>query len=273
MKKECANTRKSLRKYLRGHLFKFEQVRIARHLNACPLCRSEFQALKKVADTKQLLRDITPPEGLARMKAGFFVLAKLRLLLYRPLWLAGIIGAAVLVYINVISANRHDVEIENLEKSVPPSAVVASAPTVTPATTAAAPHAAATQPTGTRTAAQAPAVEPLVITISPRNRAAIRQINEAMRGHAQLRKMKFSDAVSEISGDLTAKELSAFFTRIEEAGKVSYSRKRFESFPAAEPIPFIVKMKPVPVEEQAAVIPKPAGASAVPVSAPTPSVP
>ncbi len=273
MKKECAYTRKSLRDYLRGHLFKFQQVRIARHLNACPVCRSEFQAFRKVADTKQLLKDITPPEGLARMKSGFFVLAKLRLLLYRPLWLAGIIGVAVLVYINLI-AHKPDVEIENLEKSVPASAAVASAPTVTPVASASVPHPVASQPTGSRPGPAAPAVEPLVITIAPRSQAAIRQINEVMRGHGQLRKMKFSDTIREISGDLTARELSTFFSRIEPAGKISYSRKRFESFPAAQPIPFVVKMKPAPLEEegQAPVRQNSADASAVPVSAPTASV-
>ena len=71
MKKDCTYTRKSLQKYLRGHLFKYEQIKIARHLNACPICRSEFQALKKVADTKRLLQDITPPEGVVQqLRAG-----------------------------------------------------------------------------------------------------------------------------------------------------------------------------------------------------------
>ncbi len=146
MKKDCAYTRKSLRKYLRGHLFKYEQVKIARHLNACPVCRSEFQALKKVADTKQLLRDITPPQGLARMKEGVTLLAKLRLLVYRPLWLLGIVGFGVLIYLNLIAPGRHDLEIENLEKSVPVTAPAGTEPPAAPAPATAA--AVATQPTG-----------------------------------------------------------------------------------------------------------------------------
>lgn len=274
MKKECAYARKSLRNYLRGHLFKYEQIRIARHLNVCPVCRSEFQALKKVADTKQLLKDITPPEGLARMRAGVSVLAKLRLLLYRPLWLAGIIGIAALIYVNV-APRRHDVEIENLEKSVPASAMVASAPTVTAQPAASAQHAGpvATQQTGSRPGPAVPAVDRLVITITPRSREAVRRINDVLRGHAQLRKLKFTDADPEISGDLTAKELSVFFSRIENAGKISYSRKRFESFAEAQPVPFLMKMKPAPAEEPAPAAHSPAaGAPALPVSAPTASV-
>jgi predicted anti-sigma-YlaC factor YlaD len=38
MKKDCAYTRKSLRKYLHGHLFKPEQIRVERHLRSCVMC-------------------------------------------------------------------------------------------------------------------------------------------------------------------------------------------------------------------------------------------
>ena len=46
-----------------------------------------------------------------------------------------------------------------------------------------------------------------------------------MKGHARLRKLRFSDTVREVSGSLTAGELHTFFSRIEQAGRVSYSKK------------------------------------------------
>ena len=89
MKKDCAYTRKSLRKYLHGHLFKPEQIRVERHLRSCVMCYTEYQALKQAAETKQYLKDITPPEGIVqRVQAGVSGLAKLKKILYRPLWLA-----------------------------------------------------------------------------------------------------------------------------------------------------------------------------------------
>ncbi len=89
-----------------------------------------------------------------------------------------------------------------------------------------------------------------------------------MRGHGQLRKMSFSQSVRQISGDLTPAELLVFFNRIEKAGKVSYSRKRFQSFPAAQPIPFVMKIKRTPMiaEQQST---KPGSTPALPASAPT----
>jgi hypothetical protein len=278
MKKDCAYTRKSLQKYLRGHLFKFEQIRIARHLNACPVCRSEFQALKKVADTKQLIQDITPPEGVVQhLKAGAAGLAKLRLLIYRPLWLLVIIGVATLVYINILAPHR-DIEIENIEKTLPP------APTTTPAPGSSATLSAPVQEAAARpepkTQPAAPAREPLMITIAPRSAKDVRLINDVLHAHGQLQKMRFTESVHEISGNLPAGDLVTFFNRIKQAGKVSYSRKRLESFPAAEPVHFIMKMKRAPktVEQASSSSPsadKPAKAAATtpPASAPTPSAP
>ena len=280
MKKDCAYTRKSLRKYLRGHLFKYEQVRIARHLNACPICRSEFQALKKVADTKQLLKDITPPGTLGqRVKLSVSGLSRLKLLLYRPLWVIAIIGAGALIYMNIFAPRQRDIEIENIEKSLPPAMSVASAPTVSVLVSATVPTSASQQHVAepARPAAP-PSVAPLLISIMPASENAVRRINEVMRGHGELRKMKFSDTVREISGSLTQKELLTFFARIEDAGKVTYSRKRFESFPSAEPLPFVIKMKPAPKTAEA--VPqvqehKPAQetAASMPASAPTLSAP
>jgi len=248
MKKECASVRKSFKKYLRGHVFKLEKIRIERHLKSCAVCSSELQALKRVDETRQLIRDITPPEGVVqRVKEGVSGLAKLRKLFYRPLWIAAIIGVAAAVYINVIAPNRRDVEIENIEKSLPPAtpaaAPAASAPTVTTAPAAAPATPAAPQ----ASPKPAPAREPLAVTITPENETAIRQINEALRGQGALKKMKFSDTVRELSGSLTTEELLALFDKIGPAGKVSYSRKRFATFPSAEPVPFILKLKPAPI--------------------------
>lgn len=292
MKKECAHTRKALRKYLHGHLFTPEQIRIERHLRACVVCYSEYQALKRVDETRRYLKDITPPEGVVqRVKAGVSGLAKLKKLLYRPLWVAAIIGAVALAYIYVIAPRHRDLEIENLEKSLPaaaPSVSGSSQPTTT-ATAAASPaqpapvqQPIAPQP-APRPALTAAAVDPLSITITPDDEAAaIRRLNEVMRGHGSLRKLKFSDTVREISGSLTAKELLTFFNRIEPVGKVSYSRKRFESFPSTRPISFVLKLKSAPPRPKAAALPaspapaaeqKPAEAAAPPkpASAPTPS--
>lgn len=282
MKKDCAYIRKSLRKYLRGHLFKYEQVRIARHLNACPVCRSEFQALRKVVDTKQLIRDITPPEDFGqRIKNGFFGLRKLKLLLYRPLWVMAIIGAGTLIYINIIAPSQRDIEIENIEKSLPPSATMASAPTMTPARGRAlsAPVAqTAAEPAVSPSVLSAPAADLLVITITPENnKAAVQQINDVMQGQGQLGKTRFSRTVREVSGSLSAQELLAFFKQIEGSGKVSYSRKRFESFSTAQPIPFVMKMNWAPkMAEQPsspgpAVSPPAETAAAEPASAPSQS--
>jgi hypothetical protein len=92
--------------------------------------------------------------------------------------------------------------------------------------------------------ALSPGIEPLMITISVDDeQTATRRINEVMRGHATLRSMRFSDTVKEISGSLTAKELLTFFNRIENAGKVNYSRTRLASFPAAAPVPFVMRLK------------------------------
>ena len=263
MKKECAHVRKSFRKYLRGHLFKLEKIRIERHLKSCSVCSSEFQALKRVAETRELIRDITPPEGVVqRVKEGVSGLSKLRVLLYRPLWIAVIIGVAALVYVNMVAPKRRDVEIENIEKNLPPAAP-AAAPLASALTVTQAPAAAP---------APAPAREPLAISITPENeQAAIRRINEALRGHRAFKKMKFSDTVRELSGSLTQEELLALFDSIGTAGKVSYSRKRLDSFPGAEPIPVVMKLKPAPPSAVHQATPPPASTPPAPRPAETPT--
>jgi len=283
MKKECASTRKSLRKYLHGHLFKLQKIRVERHLKTCVVCSSEYQALKQKSETRQILKDITPPEGLVQhLKEGASALAKLKKLLYRPLWLAVTVGIVVLVSINLAS-RRRDLEIENLEKSLPtssaPMASNASAPTVTPASMPAQPapvQPAVTPPSVHRPVSEAPAVAPLVITVTPKDeQAAVQHINEVMREHGSLLNLQFSDTVREVSGSLTGKEMLTFLSRIKPAGKVTYSRKKSEFIHSVHPIPFIVKLKPAskiaaPSATQAAPkLYKPGETSAQPESAPT----
>jgi hypothetical protein len=185
--------------------------------------------------------------------------------MYRPLWLILIIGLATVVYLNIFAPHR-DIEIENIERSLPPAAPAASSPSGTPAlassSTVSAPvHEAAVPVEPGKQTESAPALEPLVITITPASEQAVRQINELLRGHGQLRKMKFTDSVRELSGTLTARELLAFFNRIDEAGKVTYSRKRFESYPVAASIPFVMKMKPAPKPVEQTTRPAPPAAA------------
>jgi anti-sigma factor RsiW len=256
MKKECAYTRKSLRKYVSGHVFALQKIRIERHLKSCAICSSEHQALRMKGDTRRLLKDVTPPGGIVQqLKEGVSGLARLKKLLYRPLWLAAIAGVIILVYVNVVS-RRGDPEIESLERSLPPATATAPAVASAPATTSpfipaqpapvVQPAPASSSPVP-KPAPVAPAVEPLAITATAENeQVAMRHINEVMRGHGLLRKLYFSDTVKEISGSLTAHELMTFFNRIESAVKVNYNRRRFESFPAAQPIPFVMKLKSAP---------------------------
>ena len=282
VKRECAATRKALRKYLNGHLFKLQKMKVERHLKTCVVCSSEYQALKKEHETRRILKDITPPEGVVQhLKEGAFALAGLKKLFYRPLLLAAIVGAVALVLVTInLASRRGDPEIENLEKSLPPAgaptAAVASAPAATPVAPPAKP--APVQPASPlsahRPVQEVPVGEPLVITITPENeKAAVRRINEVMRRHGSLWKLHFSDTVREISGSLPAKELLTFFNRIKSAGTVSYSRERFEAFPTAQPLPFVMKLMPAPriADRPAPTAPKgykPAEATQ-PASAPT----
>jgi hypothetical protein len=277
-KKECARIRKSLAKYLSGHLFKLEQVRIERHLRSCVVCYSQYQALKRADETRQFLKDITPPEGMVqRMREGVSGLARTKKLLYRPLWIAAIVAVAAGSYYYLGVSQRPDVELESIIRTAP-SGTAPAAPALpeTPARPAAvtAPtmiaQPAAPRPVGARV------VEPLAVSFTTENeKAAVRRVNEIMRGHGQLRTMKFSDTVREISGSLTAKELLTFFNRIELVGKISYSRRRFEAFPSAQPIPFVMKLTVAPGAKAPSVQPaqKPPEqtAPALPVTMPTPS--
>lgn len=280
-KKECARIRKSLPNYLSGHLFKLEQVRIERHLRSCVVCYSQYQALKRSAETRQFLKDITPPEGMVqRMREGVSGLTRIKKLLYRPLWIAAIVAVAAGSYYYLGVSQRPDVELESIVRTAP-SSTAPAAPALAETPARPAPVTAPTitaQPAAPRPAA-ARVVEPLAVSFTTENeKAAVRRINEVMRGHGQLRTMKFSDTVREITGSLTAKELLTFFNRIESVGKISYSRRRFEAFPSAEPIPFVMKLMVAPGAPELRVpsvrpVQKPAeqAAPALPVTTPTPS--
>src|SRR6266508_2594897 len=101
MDKECERTRNALPDYLRGHVFRISRNRIDGHLQTCAVCRSEFEALKRTEETRQLLKDIDAPAGVAqRVKQGISELSKLKKILYRPLWLAGItlVAAGIFYY-------------------------------------------------------------------------------------------------------------------------------------------------------------------------------
>lgn len=271
MKNECQRTRQALPKYLHGHLFKTSQARIARHLQQCVICRSEFEALRRSEETRQILKDIDAPEGVVgRMRESVSSLGKLKKLLYRPLWIMGLILIAAAIYYYLVTPRQLDLEIEKIVKTAPSATAVTSAASgTTPSTPSA-------QPASRNAAVSAPAMEPLVVTITPENDdAAIQRINEVMRGHGQMQKLKFSDGVKEIEGSLTSQELLTFFSRIKPVAKVSYNRKRFKSFKTADPIPIVLKLKAAPMPLDKSLPPahpdqKPVGAPADEEAGPAP---
>lgn len=255
MKKECAYTRSMLTRYVKGHLFLPQQRRIERHLASCAVCRSEFDALRQIGETRRILKDITPPETVAgRMKERFSALHALKKLFYRPLWLAAIVAVAAASYFFVIDPLLHDPDLEKLDAgtySPAPAQVEAppvSVPTLTQASAVPAAPEAKAQP-----AAAAPPTDPLVVTITVENqneKAGIRLINDAMKEHALLRTMRFTESVREISGSLTSAELLTFFNRIQSAGKITYKRSRLTSA-GSELLPFVMKLKSLPAPPQA----------------------
>lgn len=272
MKKECAHTRKMLPNYLRGHLFKLEQVRIERHLKSCVVCYSQYQSLKRADETRKYLKDITPPEGMVQIvKEGVTGLGSLKKVLYRPLWILGILLVLAVGIYFLNKPRQLDVEIDSIVKTTPSgSAQQAPAPVSRPV--APKPQAVVQPVAPVSVPAAAPALEPLAVSITiDDDKASMRRINSIMAGHGQLRKYKFTDTVREISGSLTTKELRTFFNRIASFGKVSYSQKRFESFPSAREIPFVIKLVLVPKAPEATA--PPAAVKEKPVEAAQPSQP
>jgi hypothetical protein len=286
MKKECEQTRKALPNYLRGHVFRTTRNRIERHLGQCVICRSEFEALKRADETRRILKDINESEGVVHtVKEGVSTLLKLKKVAYRPLWIVAIVLLAAGVYYYAMMPRQLDLEIEKIVKTAPQA--LAPAPLVTPAPPAAAPapeqRTVVTASTASRSKSvpatgAAPVQEPLIVMIVAENdQAAVRKINEVMRGHGQLRNMKFSDTDREVSGSMTTKDLLTFFSRIEQAGRITYNRRRFESFPSAQAIPFVLKLQAAtkPAEKPLP-LPKPAHKSAAtntPAEADRPALP
>jgi hypothetical protein len=245
MKKECTYTRRHLPRYLAGRLFAWQRRRVARHLAVCPVCSSEFDAIRHVDETQRILRDITPSEGFARtLEAGGASLEAFRRLLYHPLWLVLVVVAAAVAYLYVINPLLHDPDLERLDAPVPPAAAPAarlpqSAPSATPAVES-----------KKTVAAAAPSVSPLEITITvekEREKTSVRRINEAMKEHPLLRSMRFSDSTREISGSLTATDLYTLFSRIDGAGKVTYRRSRLAKAGEGDLVPFVMRLQTVSV--------------------------
>jgi predicted anti-sigma-YlaC factor YlaD len=75
-----------LPRYMKGHLFLPQQKRVERHLAVCEVCRSHFDALRRINETQEFLYYLSPEGGIAgRVKAGAFRLFGIRKLLFRPL--------------------------------------------------------------------------------------------------------------------------------------------------------------------------------------------
>jgi predicted anti-sigma-YlaC factor YlaD len=275
MKKECEWTKKTLPDYMRGQVFRTTRIRIDKHLQACVVCKSEFEALKSMEKTRQLLKDIDSTEGiLHRVKTGFSALAQLKKILYRPLWLAGIALVVAGVSYYAMLPRQIDLEIDSIVKtapatttSIPASAPIADTASKPLAETASKPLAETASKPMTAAASKPPAeasvvpkpvvsvqppvkqpvparaVKPLAVSITLRDTSSLQQINEVMSGHEELRKMKFGDVERQQSGALTAKELLILFERMGNVAKVRYDRKRFKSYPLDQPIPFVLTLK------------------------------
>jgi hypothetical protein len=173
-------------------------------------------------------------------------LSGLTRLLYRPLWVALVLGSVGVLYLYVVTPLLYDPDLEKLDGGPAPlTSVPSPTPTTLPSVTAPAPVAA--MPAFLEAVPRNPAAvtDPLLITITiekEAEKAAIRRLNDAMQEHAFLQSMRFSETVREISGNLTADELYTFFDRIRNAGKVAYKRSRLASG-SGEMIPFVMRLQ------------------------------
>lgn len=291
MKKECEYCKKSLPNYLSGHLFRHQRARIDKHLKECVMCRSECEALKHSEETRRFMKEIEPAEGMIqRVGDGLSSIARLRKIFYRPLWITLIVVAAAGMYLYMAAPRQLDSELDSIVKTpAPGSAAVATAPAVTaesaptatlPAATAVTATVAPVVPPPPKPVAAAPAppaLEPFAVVVTlaqAQEKTSLRRINEVMRGYAKLKKAKFTSAVREVSGELSSKELLAFLGRIEDTGTVRYNRKKLEALPGAQPVPFVLSLKPAEREAQphaAAPASAPAAAPAAPAPAAEPA--
>jgi hypothetical protein len=250
MKGECEYTRKRLERYLNGRLFKIQLRRIARHLSVCAICSSEFDAVRRIDETKRILRDVDSPDASPFVRIASRAVPAVRRLLYRPLWLSLILCSLVALYLYVLLPMVHDPDLERLDASLSepvaaPDSTRASGPTPT-AVHEAGPSRRA--PKGS-SAQEDTRPDPLIVSVvvdADREKATIQRINEAMKEHALLKSMRFSDTVREISGSLTANELKSFFDRIQDAGKITYKRSRLASAGETGLLPFVVRIKVAP---------------------------
>lgn len=240
MKKECVYTQGMLPRYLKRHLFLFQQKRVERHLAACAVCRSRHDALRQSDETREFLQYLDAETGFAgRVRP---VAAGLTRLFFRPLWVLAIIGAALAVRNYVVIPLLHDPDLEKLDAGGQQQA--AAPPAAGPQTAAAPTVPAPPAPVSAQPAPPA-AVEPLVVVITvekEQEKASIARINEAMKEHALLKSMRFSDKVREISGSLTPDELTTFFVRIQGSGKITYKRSRLAAA-GGEVLPFVMKLQ------------------------------
>ncbi|HSB33876.1 MAG TPA: hypothetical protein VLG39_05435 [Nitrospirota bacterium] len=172
MNKECEETRKNLPKYLQGHVFRTRRGRIERHLDQCVICRSEFEALRRTEETREILRDIDAPGGVVgRVKDGVFALGKIRKLLYRPLWIAAILLAASAVVYYLVTPHQLAREIDSIVKSEPTPSTPAATPHAPPTpANAAKPDAPAAPATVTRPSATAERPLPVASAVKSKTR-------------------------------------------------------------------------------------------------------
>ncbi len=245
MKKDCERTRRVFPRYLRGHVFRLERIRIERHLAGCVICRSEFEGLRRADETRRILKDIDICKGLAqRAKEGVVSLSRMKKVFYRPLWLAAIALASVGVYYYIVTPRQLDLEIDKIVKTEPTTTPAISPAEVKTDTGMSIKPAVNRQVTQ---APSAPVAAPLVVKIIPDNEnAAVRQINEVLTGQGQLREKKFSETVRIVSSSLTAGELEIFIDKIEPVARVSFNRKRLETTPSTQSIPFTLKLLAAP---------------------------
>jgi hypothetical protein len=262
-KDECSYTRRMLPRYLSGHLFRPQMRRIGLHLAACPFCRSEHDALRHVVETREILREVLPAEGAsgrALRRASW--LSALTRLFYRPLLLLTVLASAGAVFLYIILPLLYDPDLERLDSGTHAPPAAAPSPPL------------ATEPSPTLPAPAAPPpadlpapVERLVVTLTiPREeeQAAVSRLNEALQGHPLLNSQRFSEKEREISGSMTADELSVLFDRIRGEGKLSYKRARLKAAGAGERLFFVMRLRtaakqpapPQPAEAPAAAQPE-----------------